>query len=459
MGVAAATLTAMLRDIGVRRMCRWLLAASFVAHPMILYYGANGMTEAAMLCFLMLTCRSLQNWIRSNNTRSLALAGLWCALGYFTRYEVLFAAGGAWVAVVCISFVRTSHKGWARRATVFADAVVFGAPVTFAFFVWATVSWIIVGHPFEQFSSQYGNSVQVALASDSIHSTAQLAGGPLAYWGRQTLSLAPLLPVAVLIALALAIARRDGRVLAPIALFGSTLFAQAILLARGQTFGWLRFTITAVPLLVLCAGFIAATPTNDEGGVLGRIDRILARVQRESWRTLAAVFSLLLTATAIPVAADAMTNPLLAREEAPIVRTLFMGEQWNALGKFEPEAEIARRLDAMHLREGTVLVDVAFGFGIVLASDHPKQFIITTDRDFQQAAADPALFGVKYLLVLPDSGLAANDALNRAHRDLYETGAGIATLVTQFDGRGLAPNWRLYRVNPAHDASATPAPP
>jgi hypothetical protein len=455
MGITAATLTAILREIGVRRLWRWALVACFVAHPMIIYYGANGMTEAPMLCFLMLTCRSLQHWVKTGNTRRLAAAGGWCALGYLTRYEVLFAALGTVVLVAGWSFCRAPGRGWARRVRAFADVVVFAAPLAFAFIAWATVSWIIVGHPFEQFASQYGNSAQVALSAGSIHSTVLQAGGPLAYWARQTLALAPLLPVAVIWSIAFAIARRDARVLASIVVFGSTLLAQALLLERGQTFGWLRFTITAIPLLVLCSGAIAGTPTIASTSAPKSFRRAAVRARYEVWAILAAILAVVMAATAVPVAAEAMTNPLLAREEAPIVRTLFFGEQWNALNRFAPEAEIARRLDAMHLPDGAVLVDVAFGFGIVLASDNPRQFIITTDRDFEQSVADPALFGVKYLLVLPDSGFAANDALNRAHRNLYTKGAGIATLVTTFDGQGLAPNWRLYRVTKPRPSRST----
>jgi hypothetical protein len=76
--------------------------------------------------------------------------------------------------------------------------------------------------------------------------------------------------------------------------------------------------------------------------------------------------------------------------------------------------------------------------------------VITNDRDFRLALTDPAGSDVQYLLV-PSPGDAASltslDALNRTYPALFKTGAGIATLVRQFDGGPGAANWRLYRLN------------
>jgi hypothetical protein len=103
----------------------------------------------------------------------------------------------------------------------------------------------------------------------------------------------------------------------------------------------------------------------------------------------------------------------------------------------------------MHPGRGSVLVDDFLGFVIVMASEHPDQFVITPDRDFQAILADPAQAGVRYVLVPPDRDLGSLDAVNRAYPHIYDSGAGIATLTNQFnDASDLGRNWRLYRLTP-----------
>jgi len=84
------------------------------------------------------------------------------------------------------------------------------------------------------------------------------------------------------------------------------------------------------------------------------------------------------------------------------------------------------------------------GFPMILESNNPKQFITTSDRDFQQTLLDPGAFGVKYLLVPENVGYQSLDALNRTYPTIYRDGAGISTLVREFSAGGN--NWRLYRV-------------
>ncbi|HKF79029.1 MAG TPA: hypothetical protein VKF59_22995, partial [Candidatus Dormibacteraeota bacterium] len=62
---------------------------------------------------------------------------------------------------------------------------------------------------------------------------------------------------------------------------------------------------------------------------------------------------------------------------------------------------------------------------------------------------------VKYLLVPRDTPL---DALTRTYPSIYATGAGIGTLVREFQSSGDPDVWKLYRVQPAGPLSA-PAPP
>jgi hypothetical protein len=100
-------------------------------------------------------------------------------------------------------------------------------------------------------------------------------------------------------------------------------------------------------------------------------------------------------------------------------------------------------------------VDVTTGFAVVLASSRPSQFVITPDRDFRAAVADPALSRVEYVLAPRPDEAGYDDALERAYRDLYATGAGIGSLAREFEGEPPGLTWRLYRVNDATEANSS----
>jgi hypothetical protein len=101
-------------------------------------------------------------------------------------------------------------------------------------------------------------------------------------------------------------------------------------------------------------------------------------------------------------------------------------------------------VDSLGLRDGQVLVDVSSGFTVVLQSMRPRQFVITTDRDFQAALSSPQSFGVRYLLVPENVGYAQLDALNRAYPGAYGDPSAVGTLVRTFSAGGNS--WRLIDV-------------
>lgn len=145
-----------------------------------------------------------------------------------------------------------------------------------------------------------------------------------------------------------------------------------------------------------------------------------------------------------------MLEPTLGQEEARQLGPYLVGAVGGPT-TVPPESqsyrlggEVARAIDALGLPSGSVLVDVATGFPIVLQSQRPTQFVITPDRDFPAILADPLAFRVRYLLVPDDRYLGTLDALNRHYPGLYEDGAGIGKLVAAFESASFS--WRLYLV-------------
>ena len=159
-----------LREWGVSRVPRLVLAALFALNPMIVFYGGNGMSEGLYLFTLTASTRYLLRWMRDGDLRSLAYAGVALGFSYLTRNE---AAGGALagaVAVGAVSYWRANGLRPSRVKTAASDLAIFSVPAFVAAAGWAITSFIITGSFFGQLSSIYGNSAQESyLQHKSFH--------------------------------------------------------------------------------------------------------------------------------------------------------------------------------------------------------------------------------------------------------------------------------------------------
>jgi hypothetical protein len=220
------------------------------------------------------------------------------------------------------------------------------------------------------------------------------------------------------------------------------LVLQAGLAATGTTMPWSRFAVLVVPVGILAlVGVIGALGPGERPG--------------RAW--LHGLLALAIIGPAVPGSVLTMASPRLALDSTKVVAAIRAGQRGgDGVDDFDVQRDVARRLDAMHLPTGSVLLDVSNGFGIVLASRRPSQFVITPDRDFQRALADPTTFGVRYLLTPKPGDLPQYDAVAAAYPNLYATGGGIATKVAEFDGTGYRRSWRLLRTNPSTEFKAGP---
>jgi len=446
MAIAVRQLWLWLADLAVRTPVRLALTLAFAVHPLIVIYGANGMSEAPFLCFLIVAGRWFSKWLASPSVRALATTGTALAFAYFTRYEAVAAIGAVALATLAVSYVRAGGSRRDRRLMAVADCALVAAPPVAALIAWSAASLIIVGSPFETFTSVYGGSSQIRLGIDYIReATGQGTSAGLVYLAQQLLGLEPLLPFIALAAAAVALARRDPRLIAVLAVLGSVLAFSVGLFVAGSSFGWLRFSITAVPLAVMCAGVIVA----EQPSAIARPRPLRTRVRGAIGRVLAAGI-VALALIGVPWSLTTVFDQRLAREEAPQLAGLVAGDAVVPHERLEVRlaGDVARYLDSQALPRGSVVVDVALGFWVVLQSRDPQQFVITPDRDFPAIVADPGAFEARYLLVSPAQGAGTFGAIERFHPGLYATGAGMATLVKEFGEPGVSGlSWRLYRVD------------
>lgn len=437
MAAAVRELWLMLGDSRTARPARIGLTVVFAAHPMIVHYGANGASEALFLLLLLVAVRNLARWLRRPEAGPLVTSGIAIGFSYLVRYEAGAIALGAMLMTALVSAARTRGTYRWRFQSGLADAVIFIAPAAFTFTVWTMASWIIVGHPFEQFTSLYGNAAQLRADQYVFLGTGQGTPAAPKYVGQQIAGLAPFVLPLFVLAAAIAWRRRDPSVLACVAIFGSVLAFASLAFLQGATQGWLRFYIVVVPLASLLAGAVLAPETTVPPRVAGSAKATITPLR------LAAMTAV------IACAAAGLPSGLWTMFDAGLGRGETTSRSYD-IGQYLSGEQIAAHLDSLALGDGTVLVDSFMGFPVILHSDRPRQFIITSDRDFPQALADPLSAGVQYILVPPPNGLAQLDSVNRQWPGIFDGGAGIATLQLEFSDPMSAPGeqvfWRLYLV-------------
>ena len=436
------------RECGSPRWSRWLIALLTMASPLIVLYGANGMSEACWLFFLVLAVRSLSRWVINDELGSLMVAGAALGLAYLTRYETAASVLGAVVVVTVVSANRApALDGWergtvggragrvARRArSVVLDVAILSFPIAAAVLGWALASWLIVGEPLAQLSSDYGNAALVRSAGGLIVETIGDASVPGRVWFyvRQVLIASPLM-VPLLLAVVWLGGRPARRAAVAASIVGTPLLLQMLLSGRAATFPWFRYVICAVALTSLLAMVASGGPA----GAGGR-----------TWLRPLAVAMLipgLLLSWGVAISGD-----LGATDD----RDMIDGLRTAVAGDRVPEsqsiiergrrvaADIGRRDDVV---PGAVLTDTSSTFAVVSAAPTPEDYIIPSDRDFEPVAQAPATFGVRYVLLrLPAS---SGDAVVREHPGLASNQDAAFERVQVWGTDGdAAGQFVLYRV-------------
>lgn len=446
------------RDRGLSPAISIAVTACYAINPMIIFYAANGMSEAPYLFFLAWAVRRGMRWVDTDDVHDLVTTGMALGFAYLTRYDGAAAALGAGLLVAIVSYRRPDRTDRVMRALL--DVALVALPAFVAFVIWAFTSWLITGNLFAQFTSEYGNSSIIAESGGSGSDTATRA---LQFSIVELTILAPLFPL--LLVIVLAVRQRRHRLyplLAPLPLIGGVLLFQIYSYSKGSTFGFLRFYMTVILLAAIIA--LLAVPARRVAprrrlGPHAQIPPVVTGHRRQI-RALTAI-AIVTMVVAIPVTAYGMTSPKYAPQEFALQSIVMPNpdavdkktlDAQRVVRSFSTERSIAEYLDSLNLPEGSVLCDTVYGFAVIAQSARPKQFVIPSDQDFTEILNDPAAHGVQYMLAVPRSGRGESDALNIRFPTLYENGAQVSVLVLEARNQGAdLPNWRIYRVSPAAD--------
>jgi hypothetical protein len=439
------------RDGGAPRWMRLTAVALLAAHPLLLVYGSNGMSECCWMLFLVIAVRSLTKWWEHDDVVSLAMAGIALGAAYLTRYETVATVAAAVVLVGVVAWRRMpsdgttpTAKGRAWAAGV--DLAVFLFPPAAAFLGWAFASWAVIGEPFAQFTSQYGNSALVAANQEG---NAALVGdgsaaGRLWFFARQAFVAAPMLVLVVGLALWIGgrVARRTA---VAVMVVGAPVALQGLFAVQGQTFPWFRYVVPTVLLTVLVALAAGGSSTWISSRRWVRPVLVAALVPGVvlSWSVVArSQLGAADDGRMLEGVVAAATGGRVVRGDSALWRAQVVAADINRLGGALP---------------GAVLTDTSSTDAVVAASPRPELFVVPADRDFLPVVADPALFGVRYVLLRGPA--TSGDAIARAYPDLYDRAdhplaRPIRTWGRQEDPAG---QFRLFAIrSPRGTPRATP---
>lgn len=417
-GLGAALLYRILVLLGIARGYRLLWSAIYALNPMILLYGANGMTDLMLVATFLGLAEGLIAYHNTSEQDGLMRAGLWLAVGFLLRYEAL-AVG----ALVAIGFIFTLLRTGRQQEYVEAMVLVLELPLVYVAGIWMFVNWLIMKNPLYFLLSPYGNASQLQTGS---YQGSQLAfayhhvGHTLAILGGWSLIFLPIVPSFLWVAVSQLRRRADPRGLSLLAATLGVPCLQGLLLYLGKSADWSRFFIYNIPFgFVLTALSVQLLPVRWRKTMLIVVSLLLLIGDGSTWR--------------------ALHSPVWGRGSITSVEAVQHGRTTHP---FAEQFSVAAYINQHpHIK---VLLDTFTSYAVVVGVKNPNQFIMTADLDFQSVLQNPG-GRVNMLLVPKPVGVGALNALNRAYPGLWAGRLSWTSRVIEFPGPS---HYRLYRVLP-----------
>ena len=446
-------------DLSLSRAAKWAFLLCFALNPMIIVYGASGMSEALFNFTLVVTARYLARWLRYGNTRSLVTSAIWLGIAYAARNEVVAGAAAGTLLVAGATFLRTDGRMRQRRFAGLSDALIFSLPFAASFLLWAGVSWVIVGHPFEQLSSAYGTASQIKVqgyntTQAGIYGATGL--GHLRYTAIAMWTLAPLSPLILAVALYRGWKYRNPAILAVISIVGGVCVFELAAFTLGQITWGYRYDIYVVLLSVMAAGCATSPIGVDPSTKSAAIVLSAGRRARSLRGVSGGLMLLLLLPGFVTTEHTEFYSSINTADQKNYEWVLWPHSRRTAADPYRLQWSTIRAFDEhltrLHLPNGSLMVDnfVACIPPLIMMSPNPRQFAIPNDQNFKGRLGTPYQEGVRYMLVSDPLGTWGRlDSLNVAFPSLYNDGADLGTMVEQVT-LPVCGNFRLYRLFATH---------
>lgn len=380
-------------ELHLPRLTAGLLLVAYAANPVVVYVSANGMGEAALFFFVALTLSGVLSYTGAPSSRALLLAAFGLAGTVLARYEAVPLLA---VVPALLALVDARRGSWARARTTL---VLAGAPAAWGLALWVLYMRVI-GGSFTAFRTGAETTTGTGPGAEPAYQPEYLAGAgggvaeALAWTGSWLLAFGPAL--LLLVPALLPLRRRSLGTLAVLLTAAALPAVVVVLLVRRATTGEPRYFVSFVLLAAVAALWTAgrlrewslpgrrvvtvvSTPLLAGLLVLGAVtgSNALTDVDRTHYNSESRVFERVLGQPVTPVDGGA---------ELPRWRTF------------------TRLLDATVPDGRTVLVDTRYAFPAAVLSRRTRQFVMSSDRDYESQVSPTGLQRFDYVAVV-DGGL------------------------------------------------------
>jgi hypothetical protein len=342
--------------------------------------------------------------------------GATCAIATLVRYE-------AWPFAILI-MVAVAVSQWRSGASwrvTEARLLLVGLPVAFAVLFWIGTNAVVMHNPLYFLNGAYSNLSQTKAAAIRLDSWSTAAG----VVASEVIHLYPAYPLCAVIALALAISRRQLWIgLAMVLVTTAALLLMTYLIHRGGLELLLRYFMSAIPFSFVLVAYSL-------GLVRRRIPKVALGVALLACLAVSDVASL-----------GPMSSSRVGPEEHAVVSAA-KRDRPMADDHIYQELPVGRAVGLLDPEHKLVLIDTFEGFSIVVSSPDPNLFVVTSDIDFEAALSDPQAYHIAYFMVPMPEGVGKLDAVNRRYPGFWKNGDGFARKVADL---GTAIHWRLYRI-------------
>ncbi len=418
-GLAVYLLVEILAEFHLSPAFRASAGILFALNPLIIFYGANGMTEVMLIATMLGTLLGVLRYLGPGNLATLTAAALWLAVGFSIRYEA--APFGVFVGLALAAALRWRGVPWRR---IESALLLLLAPLVYVSGLWLYLNWLIMKNPLFFMDGTYSNAAFSSSGSYQYALLGQLKGHPLdalAFVASMTLLFWPVIP-AGLIALGRLLGRlRDGRMLLLFAMSAVPLL-QFALLERGLSSGLARYFIYFIPMGVLLVALLVAD----------------ARTCRRSVLLVLAALALALGDLGTGYAV--LTSPILGHGDRSDLLGIVHG---RPTPQYVARNQVVTYLNAHPTL--TVLTDSAYAYPIIVRVHNPRQLIIDSDADFQSILENPR--GRVDAFLVPDiAGGHIPDAVSVAWPGMSSGKVTWVRLIASF--RSADMDEELYRILP-----------
>jgi hypothetical protein len=381
------------KSLGVGRWTTFAICLVFAVTPVAIYNSSNGMSEAAFFLTGSLTMLGFLRYIRSRSTGDMILFSLAMCSFILTRLEGPFIVV---VLVVVASFEWSNLRSRKSLRQSAWNAVILAAPPLACLGFWVLVQWILLKDAL-YFLQQGGGSPPRAAAWLPNPSTEPW--GSLEWAARWVV----VLGIPLVIALFWVILRpRSDRTRGSIGIIGATGTILAIQIwSVGFEGGWgdPRYFSMIVPFGAVAALWLAAR-SHDSYGLrgpsappwvghawnVGLIAVLLVNAGTGNWYMSSGQVTAIEHECTFFQGAVGRAIPFLGRGGGNAKSANYCAPLPNTLSAYQ---DIDTILDHRLKPDQRVLTDNSTIFAPDLFTDHPGQFIVRNDRDWEKIVANP----------------------------------------------------------------------